>query len=167
MRSRVEPSAPYVTDTNVGASGARRCSDSQSSFAMWASEGGKNSKDTSGRGPRRWGRTSAASSKREAGRLRSSDPRNSAIFETAIRHLVLSNKSAEAKTKIEQREEEAPEAGRSLTVVALAGFLRARKLNFKSAPDRKTNGGVLLSSTVSSYVVTQFRVLNQKRSTFA
>src|SRR5580704_12511523 len=43
---RVEPSAPYVTETNLGRSGARRRTADHSWSAIAASLGGKNSKDT-------------------------------------------------------------------------------------------------------------------------
>src|ERR1700722_2548881 len=46
VRVRVEPSAPYVTDTKFGCRGARRCTASHSCCPMGSSLGGKNSKDT-------------------------------------------------------------------------------------------------------------------------
>src|SRR5579883_3501126 len=46
VRVRVEPSAPYVTDTNRGARGARRSTERHSVASTAASPGGKNSKDT-------------------------------------------------------------------------------------------------------------------------
>src|SRR5215469_400833 len=46
VRSRVDPSAPYVTETKPGASGASRCSERHRVDSIAASAGGKNSKDT-------------------------------------------------------------------------------------------------------------------------
>src|SRR5678815_2103835 len=52
VRVRVEPSAPYVTETNRGCNGVRRCTDSHSVCSICSSFGGKNSNETVGR-PRR------------------------------------------------------------------------------------------------------------------
>src|SRR6185312_586475 len=46
VRVRVEPSAPYVTETKHGASGARRSTERHSVASISTSAGGKNSKET-------------------------------------------------------------------------------------------------------------------------
>src|SRR6516165_11717412 len=46
VRSRVEPPAPYVTETKLGCSGASRVIDSQSVRSISSVFGGKNSKET-------------------------------------------------------------------------------------------------------------------------
>src|SRR6185437_3332249 len=46
VRVRVEPSAPYVTETKQGLSGARRSTERHSVASMSTSPGGKNSKET-------------------------------------------------------------------------------------------------------------------------
>src|SRR5579863_1227165 len=46
VRARVEPSAPYVTETKCGASGARRCTERHSVASISTSAGGKNSNET-------------------------------------------------------------------------------------------------------------------------
>ncbi len=45
VRSRVDPPAPYVTDTNDGDSGARRSIERQSVCSISSVFGGKNSND--------------------------------------------------------------------------------------------------------------------------
>src|SRR5687767_5878125 len=51
VRSRLEPPAPYVTDTNAGSSGSRRRMARHSSASPASSFGGKNSTENTGRSP--------------------------------------------------------------------------------------------------------------------